>query len=167
MEKPRIAVYHSTAPDGALHEFVFHAVGEGKPPELPGHELISTRKPPERFASAIKSVLRKGEPSIGVINYSVNESPSKERSARTYYYYPKSDLVERGPPAPGLGAYLELIAANYLKNNGVQVLSSTESPNPARTAQLRKAGLYHASKMPVSAPAVKWMKGLGRVLRRR
>ncbi len=85
-------------------------------------------------------------------------------TAYSDYYYPKGYKKRMVENASGLGAYLEAIAVNHLKERvGAKKVSTTARPTNARLRQLKKGGFD--KRPPVSARASGWLRALGRVIK--
>jgi hypothetical protein len=148
---------------------------------------VATKKILKQFLPELKAFLgTRKQRKIGRIRYEISLT-----EATSTDYAPKQHLKgasSAGRPAPGFGAFLEVVAASDArKDKGIDWLSTTNNPSLKRIGQLHKAGLIALDtkelallkgemetdlllslkkngKLPIKHPIRDWLHGLGRVI---
>ncbi len=186
-EGVHLRVYEQEDPMGLPSQYEFRVANGPKARAPVGARLVATKKVLRQFQPELKAFLgTRKQRKIGGITYEISSV-----EATSTKYYPKkklkgASLVDR--PTPGLGAFLEAVAASDAKKDrGIQDLSTTSAPSIQRVGQLHKAGLIELSKeelallksgnevdlalslkrngkLPISHPIEDWLRGLGKVI---
>lgn len=182
-----LRVYEKEDPIGLPAQYEFLVANQPKVRAPSDARLVATKKILKQFMPELKAFLgNRKQRKIGNIRYYLFSD-----KATSIVYAPKEKLKgvsSAGRPAPGLGAFLEAVAASDArKDRGIDWLSTTNDPSLKRIGQLHKAGLIaldakelallkdemksdlllslkKSGKLPINHPVTDWLRGLGRVI---